>query len=274
MEREYKIKIIVATHKQYRMPDDTMYLPLHVGAEGKVTASGDVLDFGYQKDNTGENISVLNPCFCELTGLYWAWKNLDEDYIGVVHYRRHFGKKNKKDPFAGILTYAQIKPLLGNIKIFVPKKRRYFIETLYSHYAHTHYAEHLDETEKIIEEMYPEYLASYRKVARKCSGYMFNMMIMEKSLLDEYCEWLFAILFALRDRVCVTEISAFQQRFYGRVSEIIFNAWLDYQIEIGRIKPNEFMEMQYVHLGKIHWNKKACAFLMAKFFKRRYEGSF
>ena len=67
------IKILVATHKKYWMPEDEVYLPLHVGAEGKS-------DLGYIKDNTGENISAKNPNYCELTGLYWAWKNLRVDY--------------------------------------------------------------------------------------------------------------------------------------------------------------------------------------------------
>ena len=57
------IKIIVATHKQYRMPEDSIYLPLQVGAEGKTDSEGKPLDFGYQKDNTGDNISELNWCF-------------------------------------------------------------------------------------------------------------------------------------------------------------------------------------------------------------------
>lgn len=50
------VKIIVATHKKYEMPQDAMYLPLHVGAEGKTDQNGNPLDLGYQKDNTGENI--------------------------------------------------------------------------------------------------------------------------------------------------------------------------------------------------------------------------
>ena len=63
------IKILVATHKKYKMPRDTsIYLPIHVGCEGKKK-------LGFQGDNSGENISVLNPYYCELTGLYWAWKN-------------------------------------------------------------------------------------------------------------------------------------------------------------------------------------------------------
>ena len=84
------IKLIVATHKQFQMPkDDNLYLPIHVGAEGKAS-------LGYTGDNTGENISTLNPYYCELTGLYWAWKNLDCDYLGLVHYRRYFTKMSQK----------------------------------------------------------------------------------------------------------------------------------------------------------------------------------
>ena len=48
----YSAKIIVATHKKYKMPNDPLYLPLHVGAEGKTDADGSPLDLGYQKDNT------------------------------------------------------------------------------------------------------------------------------------------------------------------------------------------------------------------------------
>ena len=59
------VRIVVATHKAYQMPTDSMYLPLHVGAKGKT-------DLGYRRDDTGEeHISEKNPGFCELTGLYW-----------------------------------------------------------------------------------------------------------------------------------------------------------------------------------------------------------
>ena len=98
-----------------------MYLPLHVGAEGKTDQNGNPLDLGYQKDNTGENISNKNAAYCELTGLYWAWKNLDTDYTGLAHYRRHFGKKTKA-PFEGVLTYNELRPMLEKYKILYLKK--------------------------------------------------------------------------------------------------------------------------------------------------------
>lgn len=103
------IKIVVATHKKYKMPENEMYLPLHVGAYGKES-------IGYQRDDEGENISNLNPYFCELTGLYWAWKNLKEDYIGLVHYRRLFEMNGK------IVEKGQIEPFWGEKKFSYQRK--------------------------------------------------------------------------------------------------------------------------------------------------------
>ena len=269
------VKIIIATHKKYRMPDDSMYLPLHVGAEGKKDANGDVLELGYVKDNTGDNISYKNANFCELTGLYWAWKNLEEDYIGLVHYRRYFCLKIKhKDKFDDILQSNELCDMLYNYKIFVPQKRKYYIETLQSHYEHTHYIEHLNETRKIIEAQCPKYLPYFEKVMKQRSGYMFNMMIMKKELLDNYCTWLFGILFELENRINMPELSAFQGRFYGRVSEIIFNVWIQYQMGQGVVKKNEIKELPYIHIGKINWKRKITAFLKAKILHKKYESSF
>ncbi len=100
------IKILVATHKKYDMPSEDIYLPIHVGREGKE-------DLGYQGDNQGENISLKNSNYCELTGLYWAWKNLQCDVIGLSHYRRYFTDKskfevakNKNNKKAGGLVYG------------------------------------------------------------------------------------------------------------------------------------------------------------------------
>lgn len=259
------VKIIVATHKLYDMPKDEMYLPLHVGREGKEALP-------YQPDNSGDNISIKNPSFCELTGLYWAWKNLDCDYLGLAHYRRHFTVRSKgyqktHSPMECVLTENELKVLIPKYEIIVPKKRKYYIESLYSHYAHTHYAEHLDITRDIISEKYPDYLETYDRVMKQTSGYMFNMYIMDKNLSDMYCEWLFDILFELEKRLGEKEYSAFQGRFYGRVSEIIFNVWLMKQ---GR----SVKEIGYLHMENINWWKKGTAFLKAKFRNKKYEGSF
>lgn len=253
------IKVIVATHKPYEMPTDKMYLPVHVGAAGKES-------IGYQRDDEGENISSLNPYFCELTGFYWAWKNLTEDYIGLVHYRRLFTMNGH------ILTETDIRPYLGKIKVFTPTKRRYYIETLKSHYDHTHYPEHLKATRKTVDILYPEYLSAYDKAVNRTWGYMFNMMIIDRTLLDDYCTWLFKILDDVFEQIDTTDYPAFTKRYIGRMSEILFNVWLEKKISTGEIKKSEVMELECN--VEENWLVKVPAFLKAKFFGKKYEGSF
>ena len=168
------IKIIVAAHKKYQMPKDEMYVPVQVGAEGKEKIEK------YKQDNIGKNISNKNPYFCELTGLYWAWKNLNADYIGLVHYRRHFTKNVKipneeKERFEIVLTKEQANNILNNCDVILPKKRKYYIENIYDHYKHTLYVEPLDITRDIIKEKYPEYLNEFDKLHKRTSAHMFNM---------------------------------------------------------------------------------------------------
>ena len=274
-----KITIIVATHKKYKMPSASCYLPLHVGAEGKKDKDGNPLDLGYVKDNTGDNISSKNASFCELTGLYWGWKNLDCDYLGLVHYRRYFSLKRKgRNPFQNILTTDEAEKLVEDYDVIVPDKRRYWIETLYSHYAHSHFSSQLDEVEKIISELCPEYLTDYHKAVNRTWGYMFNMMIMRRDLVDDYCSWLFPILFELERRINAgmvadsINLSAYQGRFYGRISEIIFNVWLNHQLREGKV--HHLKQLKCITLGKIAWGRKIRSFLEAKFLGKKYEESF
>ena len=265
-----RVTIIVATHKEYPIPIDEIYLPVYVGAELK---KDNPVPSGFTPDNSGENISVLNPYYCELTGLYWAWKNIASDYIGLAHYRRHFSMKRKRG-IDGALTYDEIAPYLGKIKVFTPTKRRYYIETLYSHYAHTFDAKHLDCTRAIIADNYPEYIPSFDRAVNKRYGYMFNMMIMSRELLDKYCEWLFDILAHLREMTDESGMDAFQKRYPGRVSEILFNVWLDYQIASCAVLKSEIKEIAVISAEKVNWLKKGTAFLKAKFFGKKYDKSF
>lgn len=87
-------KILVCMHKECDIPEGSIYLPIHVGK-----ASSNI-DLGIQSDCENnsvscDNISLLNPVYCEMTAMYWAWKNIrnlypDIQYVGLCHYRRYF----------------------------------------------------------------------------------------------------------------------------------------------------------------------------------------
>lgn len=254
------IKMIIATHKKYQMPSDVMYLPIHVGKEGKE-------DIGYQGDNTGDNISLKNSNFCELTGLYWAWKNLNCDYLGLTHYRRHFCLRKTKDKFKSVLSSNELNLLLQDIDVIVPKKRNYYIETVYNHYSHTFHKEDLDTTRKILERRFPKYLKSFDEVMAGKTLHIYNMFVMRKDLADKYCEWLFDVLFELEKELDISNYNAFESRVFGRVSERLLDVW---------IKTNNvrYREIPVIYMERINWCKKITGFLKAKFFGIKYDKSF
>lgn len=245
-----KIVVMVATHKSYRMPDDPVYLPVHVGAEGKA-------DLGYVKDNSGDNISTKNPNYCELTGLYWVWKNVEADYVGLAHYRRYFAAKRSKDKWMRIADERDIRMLLAETDVILPRKRNYYIETTYGQYAHAHHAIDLDVTRTILTENYPEYVQAFDACMRRTDGHKFNMFIMKRTVVDAYCEWLFSVLFELEKRLDVSSYSQNDSRVFGFVAERLLDVW----IETNQIA---YKEMPVVFMEEQNWLVKGGNFLKRK----------
>ena len=239
--------VVVATHKPYWMPQDRVYLPLQVGAVGKPSIAA-----GCQRDDTGENISARNMNWCELTGLYWAWKNLQGEYLGLVHYRRHF------EGCKGVVSCDELDELLRSVDVVLPRKRRYFIETNYSQYVHAHHARDLDMTRRIITERCPDYLDAFDYVMNCRSGHRFNMFVMRRPLLDAYCTWLFDILFELERRLDISSYSPYDARVFGFVAERLLDVWVEREGIAYRELPVLNMESQ-------HWPSKIVQFLKRKF---------
>jgi len=279
------IKIIIACHKAFQVADGEDYIPLQVGAAGKKgirvkDCPGAHVPKAHQetgailRDDDGDNISEKNPYYCELTGLYYAWKNMNADAIGLVHYRRYFSMKSiayrkKHGAFESVLSHDEAVALLTRADIVVPKKRRYYIESLYSHYAHTLDGMHLDLAKEIIVQSHPDYIKALEKVYNRTWGYMFNMAIMPKKELNDYCTWLFDILEQLESKIDVNNLDAFSARLFGRVSEILFNVWVEKRHEEGL----SFVECPVIDMQKINWPKKIMGFLQAKFFGKKYKAS-
>lgn len=250
------IKILVATHKDYKMPEDSMYLPIHVGKENSK------LSLPFIGDNTGEHISYKNQSYCELTALYWAWKNLNAEYIGLAHYRRHFVLRKPgpfcKDKFAYILSSTQVEQELKQHSVLLPKPRNYFIETNYSQFIHAHPLESMELTKKILEENYPSCLSAFDTVMNRTKAHRFNMFLMKKDIFCDYCDWLFSILFKLEQRLDISGYDDYNKRIFGFISERLLDVYIEqHHISYGEL-PVLFME-------KENWLKKGFAFLKRKF---------
>ncbi len=242
--------MMVAFHKEVSVPRIDCYLPVEVGA----ALHTEHFD-GAQRDDDGENISAENKAFCELTAVYWAWKNLDADCIGLCHYRRFFTQNILlKQP----VSEKDIAGLLENHSAVLPKPRHYFIETNYSQYAHAHHEKDLLELRSVLCELYPEYLPFFEKCMARTYGHRFNMFIMRREVFNSYCQWLFDVLFKTQKRLNTAGYDSYNMRVFGFLGERLIDCWL----EKNQI---DYVEMPVYFTEKQYWIKKITSFLYRKY---------
>ena len=235
-----RIRIIVAAHKSYDIPEDAMYLPVFVGSA--VSKAG----LPYQRDDEGENISALNPYYCELTGVYWAYKNRkDVDAIGLNHYRRYFKYHGH------LLKEEEAEKLLKEYPVILPKKRHYYIETVYSQFAHAHGSIGLDTVREVLSAEYPEYTDPFDRSMNRRSLHLFNMFIMHRDIFEDYCAFLFDVLRKAGDKLGDVD------RLYGYLGERL----LDVYLEKNHIA---YAELPVLQTESVDWGRKILSFVKRK----------
>ncbi|MBO5094536.1 MAG: DUF4422 domain-containing protein [Lachnospiraceae bacterium] len=208
------VQIFTLTHKPFTPPPDPLYIPLQVGRSGAE-------NLGFPGDDTGDEISRLNPYFCELTGMYWIWKNYrTPGAVGVCHYRRYLLNED-----GGLFTEKQLIPLLEKYDMITTK-----LLTLPCSYEQGFGADHhkrdLDTTRAVLVEKYPEYVKTFDRLARGTHTYFGNIFIASKRLYDSYCVWLFDLLFEVYARTDLTGYTGYQKRLFGFLAEFLQTVWI------------------------------------------------
>lgn len=217
------ISMYIIAHKIFNRPNVKEYIPLQVGAEGK-----EILE-GYKQDNVGDNISIKNPNYCELTGLYWIWKNdAESDVIGISHYRRYFTKQKFFRNINKILNRDQIENIFAKgYDVILPKKEIYKENAIEQYSISSGFKSDFETIREIIKRDHPDYLNAFDKVMKQNRMHQYNMMVCNKKIFDNYCEWLFDILFKLEPTINLEERDSYQKRIYGFISERLINVWIE-----------------------------------------------
>lgn len=230
------VKILVCCHKKDIMATKAPYFPIHVGKELHKDIS-----LGITEDNTGDNISIKNASYCELTGLYWAWKNLKGvDVIGLCHYRRYFDfhhQCKKYLPFTQFKTsqFSEIdldipQDMLDRIsagKVIVPRYKSYRVP-LYADYCINHISDDFFKLKEIFNTEPQEYKDAFSKIMYNNNKLMhYNMFIMKWDEFDKYCSWLFNILNKVEKVTDISNYTPVQKRIYGYMAERLFNVYLE-----------------------------------------------
>lgn len=267
-ERMSNIKILIACHKETDYVKNDIFEPIQVGCENTKLRLPNMLH-----DNEGDNISKLNPSYCELTAQYWAWKNIDADYYGFCHYRRYFSfsdKNYQEDPYGNIIEKCLEKTVLEKYGLDDTEKIRNMVEnydvitttrkdirkmpgkfkSVAEQYkaAKLLHGKDLDTVLDIIDEKYPE----YSKAAHAhCEGHVTsfcNMYILKKSIFYAYCEWMFDILGEFCKRTDMSKYSTEALRTPGHLSERL---WGIFYLHLLEQNPNlKTKELQCVLLER------------------------
>ncbi len=226
--RNSGFRIFIATNSQRDYPDGAGYVTLQTGAALAESRFGDFCD------DTGESISGLNPCFCELTALYWIWKNDASNFVSLTHHRRYFAPKDHALPFGEfrIASASDFGELTQGIDIIVPIQRQWFADhtripqSLLEQYSIAHHGHDLFLAREEVALRSPEYLNAFDFVMLTNSISHYNMFVARKDPIDEYCAWVFPILFALEKIIPYNFYDAYQSRAFGYLAERLFNVWL------------------------------------------------
>ncbi len=271
---EDKILLMTAHHKKdpYIDISKKYFFPIQVGRELSN------VDLGINVDNDGDNISIKNKTFCELTAYYYAWKNLNAEYIGLMQYRRIFTEKsffmnysrskfkyyikslkccykcnfpnlgfenliyikdkNKAEKISNSF-YEYLQSNLQKNDIYLPKKVCFKYLNMEQQFILNHNSDDWLLFKKLIMDNYPLLIESTEEISKTKSFYIYNMFIMKKNIFDEYMNILFDILFKMEKLVDMKNKSPYQMRLFGFLGERFLNIYIHFLVKNKNINLKE-----------------------------------
>lgn len=166
-------------------------------------------------DDDGDNISGRNAQFCELTALYWVWKNSSEDFVGIEHYRRFF---LIDDDVADIMMANDIDVVLPTPLCVMP--------SLGDNYLFRHENRPYEDMMSVLKTRYPN---DYDKAVSFFAQGLYspcNMLIAKKEVYDRMCEWMFPVLFEVAG-MNGSFSDRYQNRYPGFLSERLISFFFE-----------------------------------------------
>ena len=164
-------------------------------------------------DDTGDNISVRNRHFSEMTAFYWLWKNAADDFIGICHYRRIWKnldlivqklQRNDIDVILPVPTLSLPTVRENYFPRFIPQVGEVFLN--------------------VLTEMTPQYAEVAKEFFADNVYYACNMCILRRAVIDDLCSWMFPIVFEIENRV--GDLSdPYYNRYCGFCTELLITLY-------------------------------------------------
>lgn len=244
------MSIYIASGKEIPYSFGKNYKVIIVGAKSK-----EHKNFKFCYDDEGVSISEKNPYYCELTALYWVWKNTNDEIVGLNHYRRFFwlANPNLRCEQKNIMDYRELPDMidasnvdriLEKYDIILPMKR-FYLDGVEKQYQLNNRKTDYDVTRDVVHDLCPEYLPSFENVSLGTGLYVCNMFIMKRRYFNQYMEWLFPILFEVEKRIAIPYDDTYQRRVFGFLAERLLNVFVLYNKLTVKELPMIFVSENY-----------------------------
>ena len=211
--------IYIVSHKPVSLPTLEGYQPIQVGFDGENYP-------GFCRDNAGDSIAERNGSFCELTAMYWIWKNRNDAHKGLVHYRRFFGRRALSRRVGDICTYDELVGHLNDHDIILAKPARYHVDAARQLCMESCSRENYDAFRRVFLGLYPACGPAFERFFAGNRAAQYNMLFCRGEAFDAYCAWLFPLLFALEGELDLSRATAYQKRVFGFLGERLLNVWV------------------------------------------------
>lgn len=214
--------------QDYIKHNTNLYIPINTGNLAVPTKSDFIKKHVKLEDEMPDNIAHLNSKLNEMTAIYAYWKNLmkSPDYVGFNHYRRLFKQEDFKDlaNYDGIV--AKEIPMIFNLSYFSGAKAPQLTFTnIKNGYAICHKIEDWNKMEELLKKtpfyVYFEDWNNQNSLSSPC-----NMFIVKKKIFEEYCEFIFPILFELEKQIDLSGYDNYQKRQLAFLSERLTSLFL------------------------------------------------
>ena len=174
-------------------------------------------------DINEKSIAEKNGFYCELTGLYWVWKNIDAREIGLCHYRRFFCEI-VDDQYIP-MSIEKLSAVLKEGDIVLPQKVNVYMDYI-TYYEKCLRNDALRQCCRFLIKKDQKYKTIIQDLLKSNCYYCYNMFYASESIVKQYCEWLFPLLFEFEPLVNMRGWSQQQQRVFGYLSEFLLNVWV------------------------------------------------
>ena len=212
-------------------------------------------------EEKGENIKKLNKYYGELTGFFWVWKNLseqfkDDDYIGFCHYRKFWlnylkSRKsfsinsiyndlfNPQDHSFKYIDSIQVQPIIFN-------KKNLLKDFLLVHKCNM-LEKSIDFLENPIRNNFLDHLSQN-------TLYPLNMFIVKKKYFIQYCNIIFPWLYKCYEE-CVKKnfLNDYNTRLPAFLAERFTSFWFK--------QYNDKKLFSYARIGKFFLSEKINKFI-------------